>query len=118
MNEQDEVIGKGKREERGMQRFPISARACFLWKGPDDNWYESNGMTQNISARGVFIVTRSSPPLGGTVEITVDIPSVNPNAIAKGQLRGKGVVTRITPDTGFAAEVSFNVLRVKSSKPY
>ncbi len=99
-----------------MRRFPISASAYFQWKGPDDNWHESTGITQNISARGVFILARRLPPLGGAVEVTVDIPPVNPSGTARGQLRGKGIVTRVAPETGFAAEVFFQVLRVDKAR--
>ena len=100
-----------EREPRITKRYPITAQVSFQWKGTDQAWYGSAGMTQEISASSVTILASEVPPLGAEVKVTVMLPPVRPGAAAKGRLSGTGTVVRVTSATGFVASVPFRISR-------
>jgi hypothetical protein len=100
------------RERRKMgPRFRISVPATFQWQGPDGVRRESKGTTRDISGYGVFIHTDSAPLPGDSVQVIVNMPPLQAQALGV-QLYGKGVAVRVEPGDdcapeGFAAEVLF-----------
>ena len=105
-------VPEGGRERRKMgPRFRISVPATFQWQGPDGVRRESKGTTRDISGYGVFIHTDSAPLPGDSVQVIVNMPPLQAQAMGM-QLYGKGVAVRVEPGDdcapeGFAAEVLF-----------
>ena len=92
-------------------RFRISVPATFQWQGPDGVRRESKGTTRDISGYGVFIHTDSAPLPGDSVQVIVNMPPLQAQAMGM-QLYGKGIAVRVEPGDdcapdGFAAEVLF-----------
>ncbi len=97
-------------EHRKVRRFDLCAPAFFCWTGPDGNLQTDQGATQDISARGVFVLCTSGPPVGGHIELDVYLPALS-GAPRSVQLHGEGKVLRVDREDGrrwgFAAEVAF-----------
>jgi len=72
---------------------------------------EAQGITRDISDRGVFILAKQVPPAGVRVEVDVHLPAVTA-AARSAQLNGEGVVLRTckaeAKESGFAAVVVFH----------
>jgi hypothetical protein len=102
-----------RREARLARRYPIAARVSFQWRGPDRLWCQGIGMTQDISASGASILAHNVPPLGAEIEVIVMLPLVKQGSTAEGRLCGIGSVVRITPGAGFAATVTFRILKAE-----
>lgn len=70
-------------------------------------------MTHDISSSGAWILADAVPPLGAEVEVTVMWTSAMQGALALGRLSGKGTVVRVTDAPGFAAAVTFHILKAE-----
>lgn len=99
---------EGKEERRKRKRYQIRMRADFRWQEADGSWHRGAGMTQNISAQGMYILADCAPPLG-PIKVAVAVPPVKRNAHAKVSLRGKGTVLRVVPNAGFATTVALRL---------
>lgn len=75
-------------------------------------------MTQNISGSGVYILSPDQPEVGTSVEVNVSVPSLRESTIAAVYIGGKGVVVRVIPNVGFAANVAFQLHRVERLESY
>jgi Tfp pilus assembly protein PilZ len=71
----------------------------------DGTLQEAQGITRDISDRGIFIVAKELPPIGKHVELDVHLPQVT------GKLHGEGIVVwtsrRDAEVKGFGASVIF-----------
>ena len=104
-----------ERDERRLRkRYPVSAVVRFRWQDSTGNWISDSGTTLNMSVAGIYIITPSSPPMGAPVEVRVAI-STKALRTARACLVGKGVVTRVNSQAGFAAQINLRMLRVHRS---
>ena len=94
-------------------RFVIVALANFSWRTRNGMLHQAEGMTRDISSRGVFVVTQQSPAAGAVVDVDI--------AVGLGtstRLRGTGIVVRTdSPNgqaAGFAAAVKFALTNVQT----
>jgi len=96
---------------RKATRYPLNAPVFYWWESADGTLQEAQGVTRDISDRGVFIVTRHLPPAGVRIEMDVHLPSVS-SAARSAQLRGEGTVLRSSEaeggEPGFAAAMVFH----------
>lgn len=102
-------------ELRKTKRYRLSAPAFYCWERADGILQEAQGMTRDMSSRGVFILAESLPPPGAHLELKVYLPSLS-GARRSVQLNGEGTVLRAgraeVGQSGFAAEV---ILHTESS---
>ena len=105
------VLERG--EGRLSRRYPIAAKVSFRWRGPDRLWCQGNGMTQDISNCGASILAHHVPPLEAEIEVIVMLPPVKPGLTAQGRICGIGSVVRVRPSVGFAASVTFRILKAE-----
>jgi len=104
-----------ERDERRLKkRYPVWAHARYRWQDGNGTWFSESGMTLNISVAGIYILTSSSPPPGAQVEMRVAVSTTNLDT-GRGCLFGKGVVTRVNSETGFAAQINLRMLRARRS---
>lgn len=98
-------------ELRKARRYCLSAPAFYCWERADGTLQEEQGITRDISHRGVFILAKELPPAGANLELNVYLPSIRgtPRSV---QLNGEGTVVRVgtseVGQSGFAAEVIFH----------
>ena len=96
-------------ELRKATRYRLNAPAFFWWESADGTLQEAQGITRDISDRGVFILAEQLPPAGVRVEVDVHLPAVS-TAARSAQLHGEGTVLRTceAKESGFAAGVVFH----------
>jgi hypothetical protein len=58
-------------ELRSTVRHRICADAVFTWEGPLNKRLLAEGVTRDIGVAGVFIFTRTCPPVGAIVELEI-----------------------------------------------
>ena len=97
-------------ELRKAKRYLLSALTSFRWKTSDGVPQKGQGTTRDISANGVFVLSKLGPQLGAHVELDMYLPSLsgNPKSV---HLHGEGKVVRKVSDdsseTAFASAVIF-----------
>ena len=106
-------------ERRKHQRDDFAAPAKFYWEMSDSTHRQGTGVTRDLSAEGVFIMTDDPPPVGTTVQFEVDLETSRLGSAVT--VRAKGKVNRIeTTDLvgrlgGFA--ISTRRMRLEKAEP-
>jgi hypothetical protein len=98
---------KSLEERRGSKRFRLRLAVVFSWRDAQGIVQSSEGLSCNISSRGIYVRTKSAPPAGSAVEMNVFLPQPAYD-IRAAEIHAKGHVTRIDQETipqmcGFAA---------------
>jgi hypothetical protein len=85
----------------------MSASVLFHWNGPDQEHFQGEGVTRDMSVAGVFVLTATCPPVNATLHTEVFLsPSDGvPKARMKGNMRVLRVEHEIAGDkrSGFSA---------------
>lgn len=99
-------------ELRKATRYSVSAPALYRWQRADGMLQEAQGISRDISDRGVFLLAKDLPPPGVHVELEVHLPAVAGTS-RSAQLYGEGTVVRTSRpgagESGFAAAAVFHV---------
>lgn len=85
---------KNIRERRGSKRFRLRLAVVFSWRDPQGIVQSGEGSSTNISSRGIYVRTKSAPPVGTAVEMNVFLPQPAYD-IRAAEIHAKGQVTRI-----------------------
>ncbi len=102
-------------ELRKAKRYQLSAPALFLWAPHEGQPRGGKGVTRDINASGVYVLTDQLPPVGALVQLEVLLPKMVDPGVGM-SLAGEGVVLRVEPhgsqgtgtnERGFAASVHF-----------
>jgi hypothetical protein len=102
-------------ELRRATRYRLSAPALFLWAAQEENPQSGQGVTRDIQASGVYVLTDALPPVGALVQLDILLPKLEDPGFGM-SLAGEGVVLRVEPHgskgagtgkAGFAASVQF-----------
>jgi hypothetical protein len=98
---------KSLEERRGSKRFRLRLAVVFSWRDTQGIMQSSEGLSCNISSRGIYVRTKFAPPAGSAVEMNVFLPQPAYD-IRAAEIHAKGHVTRIDQETipqmcGFAA---------------
>ena len=97
-------------ELRKAKRYQLSAPVLFLWERSDGKLQESEGVTRDISMRGIFVLTARVPEVGAYIELDAYLPAANGREKTV-KLHGEGRVLRVEAQgarrMGFTAEVFF-----------
>lgn len=87
-------------------RYRLSAEAVFSWEGPQQGRLVGQGVTRDISVAGAFIFTRTTPPVGATVELEIYFSSPVGTEGRSVQIKTNAKVIRVDHEVsceGFAA---------------
>jgi len=102
-------------ELRKAKRYRLSAPALFLWAPHEGNPQSGQGVTRDINASGVYVLTDVLPPVGALLQMDVLLPKLEDPGFGM-SLAGEGIVLRVEPhgpqgagtsEAGFAASVQF-----------
>ena len=89
-------------------RFAIAARVSFWWQSTVGPMRQATGISRDISACGISIISSAIPIPGDQIEVMVELPR---GVASTSALHGRGVVLRLQPQTGqpwgFAVSVNF-----------
>jgi hypothetical protein len=93
-------------ELRNRVRYRLSVAAVFAWEGPRQNKLHGEGLTRDIGVSGVFIFTKTGPPVGATLDLEIFLssdPKTRPGTV---RIRTVATVIRVEHKEnceGFAA---------------
>jgi len=102
-------------ELRRAKRYRLSATALFEWVPEKGAPHNGEGVTRDINASGVYVVTDALPPVGALIQMEVLLPKLENPGVGM-ILAGEGEVLRVEPrgtrgvatiGGGFAASVHF-----------
>ncbi|MGB7266771.1 MAG: hypothetical protein WBC92_14740 [Terracidiphilus sp.] len=102
-------------ELRKTKRYRLSAPVLFMCAPQDGKSQSGKGVTHDINALGVYVLTDMLPPVGARIQLDILLPKLEDSGFGM-SLAGEGVVLRVDPrgsrglDTskaGFAASVLF-----------
>jgi len=104
-------------ERRRHERHDLSAPVRFDWELADGASHQGTGITRDLSAVGLYVMTDDAPPAGVTVQFEVDLESARPGSGVN--VRAKGQVTRVeTPESGGRlAGFAISSRRMRLEKP-
>lgn len=88
------------KERRGSRRFRLRLAVVFSWRDAQGIVQSGEGSSDNISSRGIYVRTKSAPPLGTSVEMNVFLPKPA-YGIRAAEMHAKGQVTRIDQGSQF-----------------
>jgi len=93
-------------DRRHHKRFDLQATARFSWKDAGGARFEGQGLTRDISEKGVFVLTPHVPPSGTAVRLEVRASSRSGSALliqSRGQVVRVEDAARTQAGLGFAA---------------
>jgi hypothetical protein len=96
-------------EERKSNRYRLTVPVLFSWKDSHKSLQSSEGLTRDISMRGIFVLTADLPQEGACIELDAYLQTVGVRDKLV-RLRAEGRVLRVeqrAAGRGFAAEVFF-----------
>jgi hypothetical protein len=114
MNESDNRMHTAI-ELRKSKRYPLNAPVLFLWAPHEGKARSGQGVTRDINASGVYVLTDVLPPVGALVQLDILLPKLEDPGFGM-SLAGEGVVLRVEPQSaqgagtsgaGFAASMQF-----------
>jgi hypothetical protein len=85
----------------------MSTAVVFHWKGPDNQRFQGEGATRDMSVEGVFVLTPTCPPRNALVHLEVILPLSDGASMA--QMKAVMTVLRVDHDltgnnrSGFSA---------------
>jgi hypothetical protein len=94
-------------ERRRTKRYRLNAAVIFNWTGPNNQRFQGEGATRDMSVEGVFILTATCPPANASVQLEVFLPLSD--GASKAQMKAKMTVLRVDHDvagdgrSGFSA---------------
>jgi hypothetical protein len=98
----------------------MHASVIFRWKGPNNERFQGEGATRDISVNGVFVLTAICPPANAVIQVEVLLP-VSDGA-SKTRMKSDMAVLRVehgiadTKRSGFSAIGKGFSLRTFSKK--
>ena len=85
----------------------MSTAVIFRWKGPDNQRFQGEGATRDLSVEGVFVLAATCPPVNAQVHLQVILPLSD--GASKAQMKADMTVLRVDHDveggrrSGFSA---------------
>ena len=108
---------KEKETERKFLRVPVGTRAVFTWGSQEGAEKRGKGVTRDISAGGIYLYTKTPPPVGSSIKLDMLLPKVR-GAMEALRMKVMGRVVRVHPPdeeerriSGFAAVTDRFVLQ-------
>lgn len=84
----------GSLHDRHETRYEVAAPVTFWWLCADGSIHAGEGVTRDISDRGVSVIAKECPPVRALVQMTIALPG----SWDKGRgitLHGEGTVVRV-----------------------
>lgn len=99
-------------ESRKAKRFQLSAFVLFSWRRSDGTYQEAEGVTRDISMRGIFVLAANVPEMGANIELYAYLPALSEQGKVT-KLHADGRILRVEQQgatgKGFAAEGFFQL---------
>jgi hypothetical protein len=93
-------------ELRAVTRCRLKCRVVFSWREAGKRRRHSEGVTRDISSRGLFILASKSPPAGTALRYDILLPQLE-RTLPRIRMQGEGRVVRVEPAAAPAGVVGF-----------
>ncbi len=93
-------------ERRRAIRYRMSTSVVFRWEGPDNELFQGEGVTRDMSVAGVFVLTATCPPPNAVVQMEVLLP-VSDGA-SKVRMKSDMTVMRVEHDIADTKQSGFS----------
>ena len=113
-------ISEQSAEQRRTIRYRMRTPAIFRWKGPNNERFQGEGVTRDMSVAGLFVLTATCPPPNAEVQMEVFLPISD--GASKVRMKSEMTVLRVEHDiadnkrSGFSAVGKGFSLRTFSKK--
>ena len=107
-------------ERRKAIRYRMSTSVIFRWKRPDNQSFQAEGVTRDMSVQSVFVLTGTLPPVNALIHMEVILPLSD--GASKARMKAEMRVLRVdhniagTTRSGFSAVGKGFLLRTFSKK--
>jgi hypothetical protein len=94
-------------ERRRAKRYRMGTSVVFYWEGPDNQRFQGEGITRDMSVAGIFVLSATCPPANVVVRMKVHFPPWV--AASKALMEAEMTVLRVDHDiaddkrSGFSA---------------
>jgi hypothetical protein len=98
-------------ELRRKLRYRVRAPAIFSWKSRDDNRFQGEGLTRDISLSGAFLFSPTCPPVNQLIQLDIFLSPFDGRVLPV-QIRAQACVERVehcspeSEQSGFAVSAA------------
>lgn len=85
-------------ERRKAIRYRMSTAVIFRWKGPENERFQGEGVTRDMSVAGVFVLTATCPPANAVIQLEVLLP-LSPG-VSNASMKSEMTILRVEHDGG------------------
>jgi hypothetical protein len=91
-------------ERRGAVRYRLEVPLVFRWQGAGRNWFQCDGVTRDISAKGAYVLAVTSPPVGAVVHVEVYLLGFRER---KSRIKAMMKASRVDTNAGRSGRMGF-----------
>ena len=94
-------------------RYPVEAEVKYQWSTQSSTLGEGDGRSRDISQGGAFVLTNALPPVGASIDLTIQLPAWQVGAAAL-RMEMTGEVVRVDVPPGNEQKWGFAVCSLKT----
>jgi hypothetical protein len=94
-------------------RYPVEAEVKYQWSTQSSTLGEGDGRSRDISQGGAFVLTNALPPVGASIDLTIQLPAWQVGAAAL-RMEMTGEVVRVDVPPGHEQKWGFAVCSLKT----
>jgi hypothetical protein len=94
-------------------RYPVEAEVKYQWSTQSSTLGEGDGRSRDISQAGAFVLTNALPPVGASIDLTIQLPAWQVGAAAL-RMEMTGEVVRVDVPPGHEQKWGFAVCSLKT----
>jgi len=105
--------GSSSLRRRRHLRYPVEAEVKYQWSTHSSTLGEGDGRSRDISQGGAFVLTNALPPVGASIDLTIQLPAWQVGAAAL-RMEMTGEVVRVDVPPGNEHKWGFAVCSLKT----
>jgi hypothetical protein len=93
-------------ERRAAKRYRMSTAVVFHWNGPENERFQAEGVSRDMSVNGVFVLTATCPPANAVIQMEVLLPVSD--GVSKARMKSDMRVLRVEHDVAHTRRSGFS----------
>lgn len=94
-------------ERRKAVRYRLEVPLVFRWQGSEHSRLQGDGVTRDISAKGAYVLSVMSPPIGALVDVEVYLLGFRE---PKSRIRARMRVSRVDDNVTSSGRLGFSLV--------
>lgn len=95
-------------ERRASKRYRVRARVIFQWEDSRKDRFQGEGITKNISATGIYVLTSSRPPDDAILQAKIVFP--HPHVDSAAEIKGEIRIVRVDHGAESSSRIGFSAV--------